>query len=166
MSWTCSSCGGTNPDGTRFCGSCGKPASQGPEQSSVEDALKSFVSSQVADKIIESAGEVSQERRLVTALFADLSGFTPLADRLDPEELLEVIDPIIRALTDVVGRYEGYVDKFAGDALLAFFGAPIAHEDDAERALLVATEMHEELARTLPTTQAISPCTSESTRAM
>ena len=111
------------------------------------DALRSFVTGQVADRLIESGGQLTEERRLVTALFADLSGFTPLSERLDPEELLEVIDPIIRALSDIVGRYEGFVEKFAGDALLALFGAPVTHEDDAVRAVLVADEMHRELAR-------------------
>ena len=142
----------------RFCGHCGSPLQDapaaGPERETVETrvnaALKSFVSEQVAERITEEGGRPAEERRLVTALFADLSGFTPLADKLDPEELLEVIDPIINRLTDIVGRYEGYVDKFAGDALLAFFGAPVAHEDDAERALLVAWEMHRELAQLIP----------------
>jgi class 3 adenylate cyclase/tetratricopeptide (TPR) repeat protein len=143
----------------RFCGHCGTPLQapspeEAPKQDTVEArvnaALKSFVSEQVAERITEEGGRPAEERRLVTALFADLSGFTPLADKLDPEELLEVIDPVINRLTDVVGRYEGYVDKFAGDALLAFFGAPVAHEDDAERALLVALDMHRELAALVP----------------
>lgn len=156
----CPSCAGENPASMKFCGHCGSSLEAGAatgdtdDQTSVEArvnaALKSFVSEQVADRITEEGGRPTEERRLVTALFADLSGFTPLADKLDPEELLEVIDPVINRLTDIVGRYEGYVDKFAGDALLAFFGAPIAHEDDAERALLVALEMHKELAAMLP----------------
>jgi class 3 adenylate cyclase/tetratricopeptide (TPR) repeat protein len=100
---------------------------------------------QVADRLTESGGRLVEERRLVTALFADISGFTSLADRLDPEQLVEVIDPIISRLSSVVGRYEGYVDKFAGDALLAFFGAPVSHEDDAVRAILVALDMHREM---------------------
>ena len=58
-------------------------------------------------------------------------------------------DPIISRLSSVVGRYEGYVDKFAGDALLAFFGAPVSHEDDAVRALMVALDMHREMQSTL-----------------
>lgn len=157
--WRCDSCGGENPEGMRFCGHCGSPAAAAtpPTAAPVDlapasappeaDALRSFVTGQVADRLIESGGELSEERRLVTALFADLSGFTPLSERLDAEELLEVIDPIIRALSDIVGRYEGFVEKFAGDALLALFGAPVAHEDDAVRAVLVADEMHRELAR-------------------
>jgi adenylate cyclase len=164
--WICAACGGENPEGMRFCGHCGAPAAgtapaaaaavpevaaptppAPPDEAATADTLRSFVATQVADRLIETGGELPQERRLITALFADVSGFTTLADRLDPEELLEVIDPVVSALSSVVGRYEGYVEKFAGDALLALFGAPVAHEDDAQRALLVALEMHDELAR-------------------
>ncbi|HVE62796.1 MAG TPA: adenylate/guanylate cyclase domain-containing protein [Mycobacteriales bacterium] len=149
--WKCAGCQGANPEGMRFCGHCGAPAvpaetDPAPVEAKAEPAsgaLRSFVSKQVADRLLE--GQLTEDNRLVTALFADLSGFTPLADRLDPEALLEVMDPILRRLTDVVGRYDGYVDKFAGDALLVLFGAPVAHDDDAERALLVALDMHAEL---------------------
>jgi class 3 adenylate cyclase/tetratricopeptide (TPR) repeat protein len=103
----------------------------------------------VANRLVESGGRLTEERRLVTALFADISGFSRLADQLDPEQLLEVIDPIIRRLSNLVGRYEGYVEKFAGDAILAFFGAPVSHEDDAARAVLTALEMHRELSQGL-----------------
>ena len=85
-------------------------------------ALRSFVTGRVADRLVETGGQLPEERRLVTALFADVSGFTALADRLDPEELIEVIDPVITALSDIVGRYDGYVEKYAGDALLALLG--------------------------------------------
>ena len=150
--WRCADCGGENLPATRFCGHCGAARSevaqapQEPERD-VADALRSFVAEQVADVLIEAGDKLPEERRLITALFADVSGFTSLADRLDPEDLLEVIDPVISGLSSIVGRYEGYVEKFAGDALLALFGAPVTHEDDAERALHVALEMHSELAR-------------------
>src|SRR5215204_307639 len=159
--WSCASCGGENPGGTRFCGHCGAaaatstpgttpaapPGADPGRAGQVSDTLRSFVAGQVADRLVEAGGEIPEERRLITALFADVSGFTSLADRLDPEQLLEVIDPVIAGLSSIVGRYEGYVEKFAGDALLALFGAPVTHEDDAARALIVALEMHAELER-------------------
>jgi class 3 adenylate cyclase/tetratricopeptide (TPR) repeat protein len=161
--WTCS-CGGENPAEMKFCGHCGTPvaATSAPPaknersvapsahtevEQDISETLRSFVAGQVADRLLEAGGYIPEERRLITALFADVSGFTSLADRLDPEQLLEVIDPVIAGLSSIVGRYEGYVEKFAGDALLALFGAPVAHEDDAARALIVALEMHAELER-------------------
>ena len=129
-----------------FCGHCGASVAE-PPVPDASQTLRSFVAQPVADRLVEAGGELPEERRLITALFADVSGFTSLADRLDPEDLLEVIDPVISGLSSIVGRYEGYVEKFAGDALLALFGAPVSHEDDAERALLVALEMHRELER-------------------
>jgi adenylate cyclase len=121
MAWSCHICSGTNPDGTRFCGLCGAArAAEAPAPS---------------------------QRRLVTALFADISGFSELTNRLEPEQLLEIIDPAVTALSNVVGRYGGTIEKYAGDALMVLFGAPVAHDDDAARALRVAMEMHVELAQ-------------------
>src|SRR5881227_2489660 len=101
--WRCGSCGGENPGATRFCGHCGAALggakSVRPSSIDVSDALRSFVAGPVADRLVESGGTISEERRLVTALFADISGFTSLAERLDPEELSEVIDPVVAALS-------------------------------------------------------------------
>src|SRR6266576_4585291 len=145
--WVCAKCGGDNPEGMKFCGHCGTSAVATAPEPDIADALRSFVAGPVADRLVESGGQLPEERRLIPALCAHVSGFTSLADRLDPEDLLEVIDPVISGLSSIVGRYEGYVEKFAGDALLALFGAPVTHEDDAERALHVALEMHAELER-------------------
>ena len=152
MGWTCAACGGENPEGMRFCGHCAAPRSDPAAAGDAgeregEDAREQALTAFASDRIQAAGAGMTEERRLITALFADLSGFTPLSERLDAEELLEVIDPIIAALSDIVGRYGGYVEKFAGDALLALFGAPVAHEDDATRALEVSIEMHRELAR-------------------
>lgn len=122
MSWHCSACSATNPDGTAFCGRCGAAGT----------------------------AELRSERRLVTALFADISGFSELSARIEAEELVEVVDPVVSALSNVVGRFGGTVEKYAGDAVLALFGAPVAHDDDAARALRTAEAMHRELAELVP----------------
>jgi len=114
--WPCAACNGGNPDGTRFCGHCGARRKAGVDR--------------------------GEERRLVTALFADLSGFTSLMQTGDPETVAAVIDPLVASLSDTVATLGGTVEKYAGDAVLAVFGAPIAHEDDAARALRASMRMH------------------------
>ncbi len=81
------------------------------------------------------------DRRQVTVLFADVSGFTALAERLDPEEVRAFQNALFETLTQAVARYDGFVEKFVGDAVMAVFGAPVAHEDDPERALQAALDM-------------------------
>lgn len=83
----------------------------------------------------------TEERRLVTALFCDLVGFTPLSESLDPEEVRDLQAAYFGAMADQIARYGGTVEKYAGDAVLALFGTPVAHEDDAERAVLCALGM-------------------------
>jgi len=114
--WTCSSCGGENVAEMKFCGHCGTPAEAAPAapvpaepEQDVAETLRGVIAGEVGERLIEAGGKIPEERRLITALFADISGFTKLADRLDPEELLEVIDPVIAGLSSIVGRYEGYV---------------------------------------------------------
>lgn len=87
------------------------------------------------------------DRRPVTVLFADLSGFTTLSERLDPEDVQALQNQLFAEMTAAVQRFGGFVDKFIGDALLALFGAPAAHEDDPERALRAALDMIERTAR-------------------
>lgn len=94
------------------------------------------------------AAERHADRRVVTVLFADLSGFTTLAERLDPEDVRAFQARLFETLGGVVARYDGFVEKFVGDAVLAVFGAPVAHEDDPERACDAALEMLDR-ARTL-----------------
>ncbi|HET7722330.1 MAG TPA: adenylate/guanylate cyclase domain-containing protein, partial [Acidimicrobiales bacterium] len=123
--WTCGACSAANVLGARYCGHCGSRHTTTPHV---------------------------EERREVTALFADISGFTTLADRVeDAEALHDIINPVIAGMAAIAERYEGFVAKYAGDALLVFFGAPVAHEDDAARALHVALEMHAALPELLDT---------------
>jgi class 3 adenylate cyclase/tetratricopeptide (TPR) repeat protein len=86
---------------------------------------------------------VGEGRRIVTVLFADVSGFTAMSERLDPEQVTVIMNEFFKALVDPIYAYGGVVDKFIGDAVMAVFGAPIAHEDDAVRALLAAWGMQE-----------------------
>ena len=106
----CPSCGQENPDGFRFCGSCG------------------------AD-LGETATADAEERKLVSVLFVDLVGHTAASDQADPEDVRARLRPYHQLLKREVERYGGTVEKFVGDAIMAVFGAPVSHEDDAERAI-------------------------------
>jgi class 3 adenylate cyclase/tetratricopeptide (TPR) repeat protein len=106
--------------------------------------LQSYIPKQLADKIRRS-GQIQGERRQVTVVFADISGFTGLSERLDPEEVASFVNDCMKELVDAVYHYEGMVDKFIGDCIMAVFGAPVALEDDAERALRATLSMRERL---------------------
>ena len=112
---TCPRCGEENPERARFCLNCGEPLAE-PEPR-------------------------RKERKYATALFADLVGSTSLAEREDPEVVQSVVGRAFDRLAEEIARYEGLLEKFMGDAVLAVFGVPRAHEDDAERAVRAALEM-------------------------
>jgi class 3 adenylate cyclase/predicted ATPase len=90
-------------------------------------------------------GAPEGERKTITALFADIKGSTALIEDLDPEEARRIVDPTLKLMMDAVHRYEGYVAQSLGDGIFALFGAPIAHEDHAQRALFAALRMQEEM---------------------
>lgn len=148
----CPTCSTENQAGSRFCNQCGSPLAPGsapaaiarpptaapaPPYASTPDAVASPNSSAA----IASTAPVSEERRLVTALFCDLVGFTPLSESLDPEEVRDLQSAYFSAMSGQIERYGGTVEKYAGDAVLALFGVPTVHEDDAERAVLCALGM-------------------------
>jgi len=97
---------------------------------------------------------MSAERKQVTVLFSDLTGFTALTERLDPEETRAIMGRIFGCAADVVARYDGRIEKFVGDAIMAIFGVPDAHEDDPVRAVRAALELHEAIARLSPDVEA------------
>jgi class 3 adenylate cyclase len=87
------------------------------------------------------------ERKMVTALFADIKGSTELMREIDPEEARAIIDPVLGLMIDAVHRYDGYVVQSTGDGIFALFGAPVAHEDHPQRAVHAAIAMRDALRR-------------------
>lgn len=150
---TCPSCGTKSAAGKKFCGECGAalplvcPACGHPvmgKQKFCDECgapLRGPAPAQQVSPLVTGAPQ--EERRLVTAVFCDLVGFTPLSERLDPEEVREVQAAYFSAMNSQIERYGGIVEKYAGDAVLALFGVPVAHEDDPERAVLCALGMQQ-----------------------
>ena len=143
----CPQCGTELPPQARFCFACGtQVAGSGsgvtqPGVDALAEALKRLVPKEFAERLLTTRGKVGGERRTVTMLFSDVKGSTALADKLDPEEVLEVMNGAFEFLIAPIYHYEGTLARLMGDAILAFFGAPIAHEDDAERACRAALEI-------------------------
>jgi len=133
----CANCGASLRARDRFCGSCGTPLESAAARASASTESASL---QVPDAARSSLGE---QRKVVTILFADLSGSTPLGERLDPEDLRTILASYFNELARQIRRYEGTIDKYIGDAVMAVFGAPISHEDDAERAINAALAMQQ-----------------------
>ena len=116
---TCSSCGAHNPPSFQFCGECGK-------------------------SLLASVAEASvEERRWATVLFADMSGFTGASEKMDPEDVRDFADRCTQKLGSIIEKYGGQVEKVVGDEIMAVFGAPVAHEDDPERAVRSGLELHD-----------------------
>src|SRR6202158_4951640 len=99
----------------------------------------------LADKILQSKSALEGERKQVTVLFADVKGSMELADQLDPEEWHKILERFFAILTDGVHRFEGTVNQYTGDGIMALFGAPIAHEDHAQRACYAALHLRDTL---------------------
>jgi class 3 adenylate cyclase/tetratricopeptide (TPR) repeat protein len=128
---TCPACGTPATAGDRYCGECGGPIGAAPE----------LPGGTPADGGPPPAREA--ERRLVSVLFADLVGFTSVSEARDPEAVRELLTRYFDSSREIVERYGGTVEKFIGDAVMAVWGTPVAHEDDAERAVRAALELVE-----------------------
>jgi len=139
----CPACGQPAPAGFKFCGHCGARLPVPPQPPPAAERPVAAPASQrpVADAPAEPIGE----RREVTVLFADVSNFTAVARTLDSEEVFLLVNEAMRLLADVIARYDGVIDKYTGDGLMALFGAPHAHENDPERAVRAALDMQDAL---------------------
>jgi class 3 adenylate cyclase/tetratricopeptide (TPR) repeat protein len=145
----CPKCQFVNEEGSKFCLECGERLELVCPQCGKTLPLVAKFCNECGQNLDEAAKkekmppEPEGERKHVTALFSDLSGYTSMSERLDPEEVKEIMSRIFGEIAQVVTRYEGFIEKFVGDAVMALFGVPKAHEDDAIRAIRAAREVHE-----------------------
>jgi class 3 adenylate cyclase len=153
----CASCGTENRAGRKFCSNCGSPlavacptcgAANEPSDRFCGECGTALTEGAAARPASESGrrAEPAAERRLVSVLFADLVGFTALSESRDSEEVRELLGRYFDSCRRLIERYGGTVEKFIGDAVMALWGAPVAQEDDAERAVRAALELTEAVA--------------------
>src|SRR5262249_20368697 len=140
LSPTCPQCGEENPAGFHFCGNCGTllTAPVSPRHTLHTVTPQSYTPRHLAEKILTSRPALEGERKQVTVLFCDVVNSTALATRLGPEAMHALLDRFFALALAEVHRYEGTINQFLGDGFMALFGAPIAVEDHARRALLAA----------------------------
>ena len=149
---TCQACGTPNEDGRKFCKSCGQPlalvcASCGavntPDARFCGEcgSVLTEAAASTPSAAAPSAGAPSTERRLVSVLFVDLVSFTTLSESRDAEDMRALMDAYFETASTAIERHGGVVEKFIGDAVMAVWGTPVTHEDDAERAVRAALEL-------------------------
>ena len=153
----CTSCGAENPSGAKFCSQCGSALAGKQKTNSAKAKGKTRAprdkgSNRENGEALSSTDARSRslnprrdagERRQLTVMFCDLVGSTALSERLDPEELHEVVQHYQAACAQVIGHYDGHIAQHLGDGLLAYFGYPTAHEDDPQRAVRAGLEIAE-----------------------
>jgi len=146
----CPACQTVNPPTNKFCSECGQrlagTAPAPPPAAAVAPAApparfaspEAYTPKHLAEKILTSKSAIEGERKIVTVMFSDVSGFTAMSERLDPEDVHAIMDRAFEVILSAVHTYEGTVNQFLGDGVMALFGAPIAHEDHSQRALSAA----------------------------
>ncbi len=166
----CESCGTELRPGAKFCDECGQAAAakkgtvplSGPDAGSASRSGKEgqspfspaetpapldYTPKHLADKILTSKSALEGERKQVTVLFADVKGSMDLAEQVDPEEWHKILNHFFEILADGIHRFEGTINQYTGDGIMALFGAPITHEDHAQRACYAVLYLRDELRR-------------------
>ncbi len=139
MELACPHCGSTIPLGKKFCGECGHDLRNLKEARPIDyDQPKSYTPKFLADKILTTRSSMEGERKLVTVLFADVANYTSISEKLDPEDVHKLMDGCFQILMNEVHKVEGTINQFTGDGIMALFGAPVAHENHAQRACYAA----------------------------
>jgi len=146
LATACPNCGAINKPDAKFCNECGTGLATGATQRP-SPATPAAAGAQ-------TSAPATAERRLVTVLFADIVGFTPYAEGRDAEDVRETLSRYFELCAEIIGRYGGTVEKYIGDAVMAVWGAPTAHEDDVERAVRAALELVDAVATLGPGIQA------------
>jgi len=140
----CSACAHENRAQARFCEQCGAPV-DGAAESYTPKTPKRYTPKHLADKILGQRSALEGERKQVTILFADVKGSMELSEQLDPEEWHRILDRFFEILNEGIHRFEGSVNQYTGDGIMALFGAPIACEDHAQRACYAALWLRDRL---------------------
>ena len=148
----CSKCNSVNPPQFKFCGRCGTDLSLAFEHIRKElspdeklEKIQKYFPQGIMDKILSQKDKIDGERRHVTVLFADVSGFTPMSETMDPEDVTGIMNECFRMIGECIETHGGIIDKFIGDCVMALFGAPVALEDAPQRAIRSAIMIHREM---------------------
>jgi class 3 adenylate cyclase/tetratricopeptide (TPR) repeat protein len=141
----CAACGAELPAKAKFCLECGKPIVASSKPGPAPPDPRSYTPKHLAETILTSRSALEGERKQVTVLFADVKGSMDLAEQVDPEEWHKVMDQFFAILSDGVHRFDGTINQFTGDGIMALFGAPIAHEHHGQRACYAALHLRDEL---------------------
>ena len=146
MAARCVACGQPNPPDSNFCNQCGKRLN-GTGAAPARQARQplTYTPKFLADKILTSRASIEGERKLVTVLFADVAGFTAMSEKLDPEDMHAIMDGCFSILMNEIHKFEGTINQFTGDGIMALFGAPLAHEDHAQNACYAALAIQKAL---------------------
>jgi class 3 adenylate cyclase/tetratricopeptide (TPR) repeat protein len=149
----CPDCHSANPPQSKFCGDCGRnlsPAESVHKELSFDEKIakiQKYLPKGITEKILSQRDKIEGERKQVTVMFCDMKGYTPLAEKLSPEEVYEIMDKVYEILIQKVQDYDGTVNEMTGDGIMALFGAPIALEDAPQRAIRSAMAVHREMTR-------------------
>jgi class 3 adenylate cyclase/tetratricopeptide (TPR) repeat protein/ribosomal protein L40E len=147
LSRICPQCKAENPPDNTFCDQCGADFIVPKKPTPIDYTQpQSYTPKHLADKILTTRRALEGERKLVTVLFADVANFTSLSEKLEPEEVHQIMEGCLRILMDEIHKYEGTINQFTGDGVMALFGAPLAHEDHAQRACYAALAIQKDLA--------------------
>jgi len=150
----CPNCGTVNLPTAKFCIECGTALlAREQDQLARRPQLPTNGHTQPLPGIMQNP----EERRVVTVMFADITGSTPLADRMDPEDMRAILSGYFNLMTEQIRKHGGTVEKYIGDAVMAVFGVPLAHEDDPDRAIRAALDMQAALAHFNEQRQAQDP---------